>query len=176
MTSWPVPEGWLRQPDARSCGAASVVAARLLTDPSFAATLRSPEAAGATVLATHQRLTGLRSPTGSAQLPWPRALGTPPWAVAAELATLTGRPYRQRVVRWSGDGGFDDLTGHGPAVLYVGSRLLPRHVVLVVEAVGRDTLRVFDPAAGALRAMSREDFAAHRLPGRWRYRWFALHP
>lgn len=153
-----------------------MVAARALTDPAFAGTLRSPEATGAAVLEAHERLTGLRSPTGSAQLPWPKALGTPPWAVAADMAAFTGRPYRQRLVRWSADGGFDDLTADGLAVLYVGSRLLPRHVLLVVEPVGRDRLRVFDPAAGAVRLLRRDDFSAHRLPGRWRYRWFALHP
>ena len=47
----------------------------------------------------HRRLTSLSDTAGGWQVPWPRALGTPPWAVARELGLLTGVPYAVRSVR-----------------------------------------------------------------------------
>ena len=44
----------------------------------------------AEALGMHRRTTGLVSLAGRLQLPWPRALGTPPWAVAGQLAPSRG--------------------------------------------------------------------------------------
>ena len=82
----------LRQPDARSCGAASLVMARSITDPAYAELLvagvhpftghRLPgtiqERFAAEVLAMHRRTTGPVDVRGAAQLPWPQRYGTPP--------------------------------------------------------------------------------------------------
>ena len=55
----------------------------MLLDPAYAAT-QNPHAFAGSVLALHRQLTGA-SAFGRAQLPWPRALGTPPWAVARAM-------------------------------------------------------------------------------------------
>ncbi len=66
-----------------------------------------------------------------------------------------------------------------PLPVYVGSPLLPRHVVLVVGVTGAAAadLLVWDPARGAAVAVGREAFDAGRLPfGRWRTPWFVVLP
>ncbi|KQP64334.1 MULTISPECIES: hypothetical protein [unclassified Nocardioides] len=171
----PLPFGpALRQPDQRSCGAAVVVVARMLDDAAYAE--RALPRFGAEVLAAHRRLTGARDATGALQAPWPRAVGTPPWAVARALPR---GPHGVRRAR----GRFEDLlraVGHGPAALYVGDRWLPRHVLL---AVGRDgdgpaaRLGVYDPGSGTVRTLTRDAYADGALPlGRWRRPWFAVLP
>lgn len=163
----------LTQPDQRSCGPSSLVAARLLLDPTYAPTSFADD-----VLALHRRITG---PTafGRAQLPWPRALGTPPWAVARTMTELSGVPHRTRVVRW-GDRA-DDLvhlaSAGGPCPLYIGDRWLPRHVVLVVSAEG-DSLQVYNPAHGTVVDVPGADFVTGRLTstGRWDTPWFVVSP
>ena len=173
----------LRQPDQRSCGAATLVAARMLRDPAYRrAMLSGPEVFAREVLALHRRVTGLVDVHGRPQLPWPRALGTPPWAVARQLSwrspagvyavRLALGPARRRavetVVRAARAG---DL-----AVLYVGSAWLPRHVVLVVGG-DATTLRVYDPSPGIVRGV-----ASHALVGgdgrfgSWDRLWFVVVP
>lgn len=101
------------------------------------------------VATLHRRVTSLADTAGGWQVPWPRAIGTPPWAVARELRLLTGAPYAVRVVRrhrrvWP------HLHGVGPgrpAVVFVGDRFLPRHVVLVT-AVGDAGATTYEPASG----------------------------
>ncbi|MCR6031339.1 hypothetical protein GGQ22_07755 [Nocardioides sp. zg-579] len=159
----------LRQPDPLSCGASVLVVARMLAEEEYAA--RAARAFPAEVLALHRRVTGPRSRDGRAQLPWPRAIGTPPWAVARELALVTGVPHRVRPARWS--------TLHdapGPVALYVGNRWLPRHVVLVL-AVDEERLRLYDPAVGGPVAVTRRAFEARRLRvAGWDRPWFAVVP
>lgn len=163
----------LRQPDQRSCGPSSLVAARLLLDPA-----RDRTAFAAEVLALHRELT---APVmfGRAQLPWPRALGTPPWAVARALSQWTGRRYRTRVVRFGGRGAAHDAVRAAaglPCPLYVGSAWLPRHVVLAVA--GDAGVEVYDPARGTVEPQPREPYAAGRVTatGRWRVPWFTVLP
>ncbi|HRD62442.1 MAG TPA: hypothetical protein PL137_16165, partial [Nocardioides sp.] len=74
----------LTQPDQRTCGPSSLVAAHLLVDPAYAAT-QNPKTFAASVLALHRELTAT-SAFGQAQLPWPRGLGTPPWAAARAMS------------------------------------------------------------------------------------------
>ena len=166
----------LRQPDARSCGAASVVMARLLRES------REPtsEEFRREVLACHRRLTSARGDDGW-QVPWPRALGTPPWAVARELESLTGADHDVGVVRWSQQSRaetFERLAATGGA-LYVGSRLLPRHVLLVLggDPGRRDALRCYQPSRGTVVTLPREEFLRHGLTrAGWPYPWLAVTP
>jgi hypothetical protein len=147
-----VPPG-LEQPDRRTCGAACMVLAACLAD----GTTPDPVRFGAATLATHRRLTSARL-HGRLQLPWPRALGTPPWAVARELSAVTGRRHRTRVVRLR-------TVAPGAGALYVGNAWLPRHVLLVLEDG-----RCFDPATGRVLPLDSASLT------RWRTRWFTVAP
>ncbi|WP_205475247.1 hypothetical protein [Nocardioides sp. SYSU D00038] len=198
MTSSVLGRG-LRQPDQRSCGAACLVAARMVVDPDYAELVndgRHPvtgltlpgtpaERFGDETLAMHRRVTGLVDVQGALQLPWPRVVGTPPWAVARQLSATSGPglPAVDHDVHVTlGDlGGWYDrvlaaVTDGRPVPLYVGDRWLPRHVVLAVGGNPRD-LRVHDPARGAVVAVPRRSFETRRLPfGRWTRPWFVVLP
>jgi hypothetical protein len=115
----------------------------------------------------HRRTTGLVSLGGRLQAPWPRALGTPPWAVGGQLAPSRGPQH----VRWGFLPGrrrplLDAITAQverGATVpLYVGSRWLPRHVVLVVGA-DADLLSIYEPHHGRLQSVPRQAFLAGAL-------------
>ena len=133
------------------------------------------------VLAMHRRTTGPVDVRGSLQLPWPRFLGTPPWAVARQLSGTAGRAgaaYRTHVVLpWRRRAALDDLlaaarAGH-PVPLYVGNRWSPRHVVLVLD----EGLVTYDPATGGRVPLRRDDFEAGRVgAGRWSVPWFVVRP
>ncbi len=165
----------LRQPDARSCGAASLLMARLLRED------RTLDQQGfaAEALTLHRRLTSVRDSAGRHQLPWPRALGTPPWAIRRELETLTGRDHDLRLARWSRAAAYDRLARTG-GVLYVGSPTLPRHVVLVLghdgaEATAAAGLRCYQPSVGRVEPLEREEFLAGELArAGWPVPWFTI--
>ncbi|MFC4784235.1 hypothetical protein ACT8ZV_07160 [Nocardioides sp. MAHUQ-72] len=170
----------LPQPDRRSCGAASLVVARMLGDSPYAGSVLGRGSFAAEVLALHRRLTSGLDARGRLQLPWPRALGTPPWAVARHLAALTGSRHRARWARTgraaTADRVLDLAAGGRPVVVYVGSRWLPRHVVLVVGREG-DGLAVYEPASGRLVAVSRSALASGPLDlGGWATPWFSVEP
>lgn len=144
--------------------------ARLLHD---GVSLR-PEDFREEVLRCHRRLTRPRD-AGRWQLPWPRALGTPPWAVRRELERLTGLDHKVRLARWARTAAYDRLLGVG-GVLYVGSRSLPRHVLLVLPESG-EALRCYQPSQGMVVHLKREDFAGSRLrKAGWPYPWFTISP
>lgn len=183
----------LVQPDARSCGAASLVVARALVDEAYAELLAAGRHPGTgfampgtcsdrfhrEALAMHRRVTGPADAAGRLQLPWPRALGTPPWAVAHQLSA-SGVAYvsRPAVVRRAQvvESLLPALDRGRPVALFVGNALLPRHVVLAVGLDG-DALRVYDPAAGAVRLVPRAAFESGDLPfGRWKRPWFVVRP
>ncbi|MFC6284968.1 hypothetical protein ACFP3Q_05450 [Nocardioides sp. GCM10027113] len=164
----------LPQPDARSCGAASMRVAELLR-----AAAAPPVLTGfhAEVLALHRRLTSGRDGRGRLQLPWPQALGTPPWAVARHLAGLTGQAYRSRWIR-TGDPVPDvaGATSHAPVGLYVGNAWLPRHVVLVVGGTD-EVLAVYEPTSGRLVTVGHEALRSRRLRlAGWDVPWFSVRP
>lgn len=170
----------LSQPDQRSCGPSSLVAAHMLLDPAYAATL-NPKAFAGSVLALHRQLT---APTfgGRAQLPWPRALGTPPWAAAHAMTAFSGVGYRTRVVRWGGRAtGFDTLhaavAAGRPCPVYLGDRWLPRHVVLAVAAADGG-LQVYNPAHGTIGELTRPAFESGDASGvsSWARPWFVVVP
>lgn len=194
----PLRAGWV-QPDRTTCGSACLVVARALGDASYAAWLESGEVAGRArdprtpgrrfadeVLATHVRTNRWTDASGALQSAWPRGLGTTPWALARELTatggtTPPGTGHRVRTVspRRRGEA-YDEVAaavarGHAVA-LYVGNRLLPRHVVLVV---GGDevALAAYDPSSGRRVRLAREDFVRGdlRVAG-WSEPWFAVLP
>jgi hypothetical protein len=87
---------------------------------------------------------------------WPRALGTTPWAVARELGGRVRRFRHDEVVA---------ALPH-PVPVYLGSRWLPRHVVLVLD-VQDDGLRAYDPARGAVVPIE---------SSRWQVPWWSVLP
>ncbi|MFZ2502990.1 MAG: hypothetical protein WAW88_09995 [Nocardioides sp.] len=193
----------LRQPDSRSCGAAALVVARMLNDERYAeliATGRHPltgyhldgapaERFSAEVIAMHRRSTRSVALNGRLQLPWPRLLGTPPWALAAQMSGQhgSGRGGRYRA-RWILPSRRDDVV---PAIaealddgevvpLMIGTRWLPRHVVLITgrgHGATHDQFGVYDPAAGGIRRFAVHDFVSGRLGlGRWQTPWAVVLP
>jgi hypothetical protein len=129
---------WPRQPDNRTCGPSCVVVAEGLPGP-------WPDF-GSRVLAMHRRLNRV----------WPRALGTTPWAVARELG---GRVRRYRAAEVIG-------ALPRPVPVYLGSRWLPRHVVLVLDERDGEPL-AYDPARGVLAPIG---------TSRWKHTWWAVLP
>ena len=161
----------LQQPDRLSCGAAVAVIAEALADDAYARRLLAggEDEFDREVLAMHRRLTGPVDVAGARQVPWPRAIGTPPWALARQL----GRgPAPRRVVlgrlrpdlAWVAMNAA--LARGEPVPAYVGSRWLPRHVVLAIEPLD-DAVRVYEPGSGRVVRVTREDWVEGRLLLAW---------
>jgi len=165
----------LSQPDQRSCGPSSLVAARMLLDPAYAATM-NPHAFASEVLTLHRQVT---SASGS-RLPWPRALGTPPWAVAGAMTRFAGVPYSSTLVPFHDRAALftrlQQTVATRPAPFYVGD-WIPRHVVLAA-APTHDGVQVYNPARGTIVELLASEFAAGRLTtfGRWVKPWFVVLP
>ena len=163
----------LRQPDQRSCGAAVLVAAQMLHDPAYAAGMTDDRFADE-CRAMHRRTTSPVDVRGRMQLPWPRALGTPPWAVAAQLDGTTGVRRRTVPMRWNRAAVVERIRGAAhPVPLYVGNRWLPRHVVLVLDA----DLTTYEPSSGRRVTVSADELVTGtlRLAG-WSTPWLAVLP
>ena len=107
-------------------------------------------------------------------MPWPRRLGTPPWAVANALTALTGERVATVNARPRPALGYEVMAEQvrtRPVAVYLGNRWLPRHVVLAFAAVD-DAVRVFDPARGALVTVPRGRWRDHEVGvAGWRYLW-----
>lgn len=161
----------LRQPDSISCGPTSVVVARMLLEPGW----RPPDLA-IEIARTHRRLTSRRSLRDRFQVPWPRRLGTPPWAVAGALTALTGEAIATVNARPRPAVAYEVLAEQvrtRPVAVYLGNRWLPRHVALAfATAGGGDAVRVFDPARGALVTVSRQRWSGHEVGvAGWSHLW-----
>lgn len=179
----------LAQPDHRSCGAAVLVVARALGDEGYAELLvtgRHPRTGWSMpggladrfrqeVLALHRRVTGPVDVGGRLQLPWPRVIGTPPWAVAGQLgAAYTTRPVLPHRRERCYAAVLTALARQRPVVLFVGSRRLPRHVVLVLAGDER-RLVVYDPGHGRVVEVPRDSFARAQLRvSGWDVPWFVV--
>ena len=154
----------LRQPDQRSCGAAVLVVAEALDHDAYAAWLADGGRGrfDAEVLAMHRRSTGPVDVAGRVQVPWTRLLGTPPWAVARQLSARRGhRHVAHPVLPWGRRQAVERIRGaaaHSPVPLYVGN-LLPRHVVLVLDA----DLTAYDPAQGRTVRLDPGELVGGRL-------------
>lgn len=186
------------QQSSTTCGSASLTVARMLIDPGLAEWIRDGVTAGGAPVdqrrpaerfaAAEQlvaaRTNGLFGPLGL-QLPWPRALGTPPWGGRAELEHGAALPATRYATSWFRFGGVarlehayallcERVSVGRPALLYVGNDWLPRHVVLVVAA--RDgELDVYEPSAGTVITVSRELFIERRLRvAGWDVPWLAV--
>lgn len=120
-------------------------------------------------------------------LPWPRALGTPPWGALAELKRTGAGPgsdYRLLMLRPLSPEGkraaYDKLLAgvrpSAPSLLYIGSATMPRHVTLVVSDPDDDMLLVYEPSSGRVTPMTPEDLVDTSRLGGWRYAWFAFVP
>lgn len=213
-----------RQQDGTTCGSAALTLLAALGDPALEQWLATGRLRGVTVppelaaapssalgrladapaavrFGAVHRVLKRRTGAGTlAGLPWPQALGTPPWG-AARVARYPG-------VRWT-HRPLDDTDRRGlaaeldvvaawvsagvPVVLYSGgdtaqglAAAVPRHVVLAVGAHRADradragsTLDVFEPSRGAvLRVTVAELLAGDRARpalGGWRHlSWVVL--
>jgi hypothetical protein len=168
-----------QQPDQRSCGAAVAVMAEALRNDSYARRLLAggDEAFDREARAMHRRITGPVDASGAIQVPWLRAIGTPPWALARQLGRTS---TRDRVVAarfrpgraWAAMN--TSLRDGALVPAYVGSRWLPRHVVLAVEPLD-DAVRIYEPGSGRVVRVTREEWIEGRLLlGRWREPWFVV--
>lgn len=120
------------------------------------------------------RTNGLFGAGGRLQPPWPRALGTPPWGARRELELGAADPDADYDVHWlrlasrSGlerahAGLLARVRPGRPALLYVGSPTLPRHVVLVLPPSRTSGLDIYEPSAGRVLDLRREPFVNRRL-------------
>jgi hypothetical protein len=169
----------LLQPDRRSCGAASLVMARRLVHPRYAGLVRDQATFAREAATLHRRLTSLSDTSGAWQLPWPRAIGTPPWAVARELRLLTGLRYATHPVRVRRRRAWEHLADarpDRPVAVFVGDRLLPRHVVLVTDVEG-ERARTYEPASGITLTVPRDRWERDGLRlGGWDRPWLVVRP
>jgi hypothetical protein len=185
-----------------TCGSACLTVARMLVDPVFASWVRTgePHPPGAPEGSTQaerfaayervviRRTNGVLAGGQRPNLPWPRLLGTPPWGARHELefgAARQGTRYvldllrpRDRASLVAGYDRLVEVVAEGePALLYVGSATLPRHVVLVLPGDGDRTLDVYDPASGAVRPLRRDDVVGRRMRlSGWDVPWLAVRP
>lgn len=185
-----------------TCGSACLTVARMLVDREFAHWISTGEGARPGVpqgrtpaerFAAYEQIVHLRTNTlavglSAFNLPWPRALGTPPWGAKRELelgAARHGTDYDITLVRPLSHGRLveafervNSVVADGmPGLLYVGSRTLPRHVLLILPGNGDDRLDIYDPTDGSVRARSVRSFASHELAlSGWNVPWFTVAP
>ncbi|KRE44169.1 hypothetical protein [Knoellia sp. Soil729] len=185
-----------------TCGSACLTVARMLVDPVFASWVRTGEPrlpgspAGETEaerFAAYERVVmrrtnGILAGPHWLDVPWPRALGTPPWGAKRELeygAATSGTRYDVASVRHLSDAGLRaaferlvDVVAQGePGLLYVGSTHLPRHVVLVLPGDGDRVLDVYDPGTGRVGHLRRDTVVERRLGlSGWQVPWFIVQP
>ncbi len=180
----------LVQSTTTTCGSATLVVARMLADEAYLLQVLKGPGARERFAAQEQVIkrstNGLRGPAGSLQLPWPSALGTPPWGTASAMTRLFGPRLRYRVRAVDSDSRPERLAAFGslastvaagnPAVLYVGDDLTPRHVTLALS-VDDDGLRIYDPAVGRLVTVARSAFEAGRVGvAGWQRVWAVVEP
>lgn len=185
-----------------TCGSACLTVARMLVNPAFARWIttgqgpRGDAPLGATEqerFAAYERVVmsrtnRVRAGGGRLNVPWPRALGTPPWGAMKELefgAARRGTDYEVRLLRLhrrsalrAAHARLVEVVADGePALLYVGNRLLPRHVALVLPGDGDRVLDVYDPATGQVTLLDEAGFVARdlRIAG-WDVPWIVVQP
>jgi hypothetical protein len=182
----------LRQPDQTSCGSSSLVVARMIIDqgyahrvldgtgsPPIAQTIQERFAEAAQQM--HERTNALTAADAALQLPWPKALGTLPWAVARQLnIDLPGAEYQVLLIDPARMAtAFTQVSAavqRGfPVPLYVGDSISPRHVVLAV-ASGQN-LTIYEPSSGGLRDFTQTSFNTSALDvAGWDLPWLAVLP
>ncbi|MHB8275388.1 MAG: hypothetical protein ACYDC9_11595 [Dermatophilaceae bacterium] len=195
-----------------TCGSAALTVARMLVNPEFARWIVSgidpsggppdfrPERDR---FAEHERAVmnrtnGFRAAGGQWNIPWPHPLGTPPWGAKRELEYAAAPPGAAYAMGWVRLGSSDALRdAHRdlarlvregrPALLYIGSTRLPRHVTLVLPGhghgldadglAGDGRLDVYDPATGSVTELAADRFASRTLGiAGWNVPWIIVHP
>jgi hypothetical protein len=185
-----------------TCGSACLTVARMLVNPDFARWITTGEGPRADAppgrdeqarFAAYERVVmrrtnGLLGAGRRLNVPWPHALGTPPWGASKELefgASRRGTQYHQHVLRPLDRGRLRaahsrlvDVVAEGePALLYIGNGVLPRHVTLVLPGDGDRILDVYDPATGQVTLLDENRFAARKLGiAGWDVPWVAVQP
>lgn len=207
----------VRTSSAVTCASLVLTVAAAAADPVVAAWLVTGRLLAPTAPGILRRVSreGLRQPTvtlrlaaaeravhdlarsgGLGPLPWPRALGTPPWGAAAALrfrdVELTHTPVNDRdvartrrvleVVRASTDLGICLPLYTGGDASNGLAAAFPRHVVLAVPAprAPAGELRIFEPSRGRTYAVATEALLARSRPhaalGGWSHVCWALLP
>ncbi|HVL62168.1 MAG TPA: hypothetical protein VM430_12300 [Microbacterium sp.] len=194
------------QQTGTTCGSASLTVARMLVNPAFAAWIRGGvrregRAGGvsgaldvgtvAERFATYEQVVAGRTNAlvgagGKLQLPWPRALGTPPWGARRELEFGASDPDADYDVTWlrlRSRAGLEQayaalrarVRDGRPALLYVGNAALPRHVVLVMPPSAEQELDVYEPSTGRVLDLPGRAFVDRRLRlAGWDVPWAAV--
>ena len=173
----------LAQPDGRSCGAASLVMARRSVEASYAAKTSDQPAFAREVQRLHRQITSLVDSAGGLHLPWLRAIGTPPWAVAREMRLITGNAYDVNACMARDPWPWVSLASEAnPVVVFVGNRLAPRHVVLALTVItdaddSAEAAWTYEPASGQMRLIRRPLWQEGRLGlAGWNKTWFVIAP
>lgn len=130
---------------------------------------------------------------GRRALPWPGALGTPPWG-AARVARFGSVRYTHRLIvdtRAHQSGPLLDhvvgvVCGGVPVLLYTGgdtragwSAAVPRHVVLLTSPDGQ-SLETYEPGSGRMVVVTHDELASGGTPlaayGAWSHVTWAVLP
>lgn len=183
------------QQSATTCGPNTLAMFRVLVDADYARAVDGQVNAGGWGRLEVALARAANSVTRG--VPWPRAFGTLPWAVARLLGLLRLDGPASRL-SWQvhrlcvpADGSTAEaaaalhevLSTLGrwcdaglPLPLYVGNDRLPRHVVLLLE-VTADRVVLYDPAAGAPVTLPRPGVEHADAPiAGWRRLWCVLTP
>ncbi|GAB4063411.1 hypothetical protein GCM10028777_06440 [Angustibacter speluncae] len=181
-----------RQASSTTCGSSSLAMFRVLTDRDYADALLQGEPAEvarrwARLERAVQASTNTASSGSGLRLPWPIALGTPPWGLRDALDDLgRARGVRFEVTRVDGTRAgevdaalarVDAAVARGiPVPVYVGNGLTPRHVVLAV-ASGPGWVDVYDPGHGGRSRVEREALRSGRARvSGWDLLWAVVGP
>ncbi len=185
-----------------TCGSASLTVSRMLVSPEFGRWIvNGIDSKGGPVdsrsqserFAEHEdqvmdRTNGIRAAGGQLNVPWPRALGTPPWGAEKELEYGAARPGAAYETRWVRLGSSEALravhrnlarlVSEGlPALLYIGNAWAPRHVTLVLPAQDGTQLDVYDPATGSVTELNPDRLASRTLDiAGWNVPWITVQP
>jgi hypothetical protein len=191
------------QQSRTTCGSASLTVARMLVNADFARWIRLgldkdardddvPDAGtveqrfAAYEQVVARRTNALVGAGGRIQLPWPRALGTPPWGALGELEYGAAVPWADYDVEWfrfvrrsTLDRAYTSLQRRvrdgRPALLYIGNTWTPRHVVLVMPATRGQELDVYEPSVGRVIDLPRRGFVERQLRmAGWDVPWGAV--
>lgn len=156
------------QSDSRTCGIAACAAFIARNGGSTAQNFRHYQ--NATTDQVHRFQTDLHRVASRTGFPWPRALGTAPWALQALAAQVTGHPFAVKIWNEAVAQEAQNVWESGQdAFIYTGERLIPRHVVLIlgkgsVDAAHRH-VTIFEPATGSLFQISPDELASQQWSG-----------
>jgi hypothetical protein len=184
------------QPDCTTCGSSVLVMARMINHPEYAATILESSGNGdrrkvtdhfhTDVLAMHELTNTMRDETGRWQTPWPKRMGTLPWAVARRMSEpggcgVAGTTYRVRYADPANLGAHLDaiataLSAGHCAPVFIGDALSPRHVVLALDTTS-DSFGWYDPSDGNRVQVGRAEVLANQLSvAGWSHLWLSILP